>query len=53
MDGERWTDEEIIETLVNVLTEWVASNGRQPAGEDDSFYIRVGTVWASGAFLEL
>lgn len=36
-DGERWTDEEIVATLVNNLSEWVATNGRRPADEDDSF----------------
>ena len=36
-DGERWTDEEIVGTLVNALNEWVATNGRYPADEDDSF----------------
>jgi len=27
-NDERWSDEEVVETLVNLLTEWIATDGR-------------------------
>lgn len=32
-NGERWSDEEVVATLVNTLTEWVDTNGRFPDAE--------------------
>ncbi|HEX2833947.1 MAG TPA: hypothetical protein VHW00_13130 [Thermoanaerobaculia bacterium] len=36
-NGERWTDEEVVATLVNTLREWVATNGRFRETDDDLY----------------
>jgi uncharacterized protein (DUF1015 family) len=34
---EETTDDQVVEWMLDELSEWIASNGRQPASEDESF----------------